>query len=140
MGGMRRLDQVKQVKLRDSLRAMRDWEQRRKLDQLVPSHFTVPSGSDIALDYSQDPPVLAVRLQEMFGLQETPMVMAGKCRLLVHLLSPAQRPLQVTQDLENFWSTSYEAVKKEMKGRYPKHHWPDNPHEAVATRRVKSRS
>ena len=83
--------------------------------------------------------MLAVRLQEMFGLDRTPTIMGGKLRLLVHLLSPAGRPLQVTQDLENFWVTSYEAVKKDMKGRYPRHHWPDDPFSVTATNRIKKR-
>jgi ATP-dependent helicase HrpB len=120
------------------LRARLDWEQRRRLDRLAPAHFTVPSGSRIRLDYTAgDAPVLAVRLQELFGLQATPTIMDGQCPVLVHLLSPAGRPVQITRDLAGFWKGAYGEVKKEMKGRYPKHYWPDNPLKAVATRKVK---
>ncbi|WP_417624468.1 ATP-dependent helicase HrpB [Paremcibacter congregatus] len=129
-----RREQLSQLALADILQARLDWTTRQRLDEMVPSHFTVPSGSRIRLDYSNDPPILAARLQEMFGLLTTPAVMEGRVRLLVHLLSPAGRPLQVTQDLENFWVTSYAAVKKDMKGRYPKHDWPDDPLNATATR------
>jgi ATP-dependent helicase HrpB len=101
--------------------------------------MAVPSGSSIVIDYTQDPPVLAVKLQEMFGCQETPTIADGRVRLLVHLLSPAQRPLQVTQDLAGFWRSSYRDVQREMKGRYPKHPWPDDPLQAVATRHTKRR-
>ena len=99
----------------------------------------MPSGSSIAIDYSQDPPVLAVKLQEMFGCEETPTIAGGKVPLLVHLLSPAQRPLQVTQDLASFWANTYVEVKKDLKGRYPKHYWPDDPLIAEPTARAKPR-
>ena len=99
----------------------------------------MPSGSVIAVDYNQNPPVLAVKLQEMFGCEETPTVADGKVALLVHLLSPAGSPLQVTRDLAGFWGSSYEEVKREMKGRYPKHPWPDDPLNATATRHTKRR-
>jgi ATP-dependent helicase HrpB len=99
----------------------------------------VPSGSQIKLDYCQQPPVLAVKLQEMFQCQDTPKLVNGKQSVLVHLLSPAGRPLQVTQDLAGFWRSSYQEVKKEMKGRYPKHPWPDDPLAAPATRHTKKR-
>ena len=99
----------------------------------------MPSGSVIPVDYSQDPPVLAVKLQEMFGCEETPTVADGKVAVLVHLLSPAGRPLQVTRDLAGFWGSSYQEVKREMKGRYPKHPWPDDPLNAAATRHTKRR-
>ncbi|MHA0856070.1 ATP-dependent helicase HrpB [Paenibacillus sp. CMAA1364] len=114
------------------------WDQRRDLDIHAPTHMTVPSGSRIPIDYS-DPqqPIVAVRLQEMFGLQETPRIGAGRIPLTLHLLSPAQRPVQITSDLSSFWQNAYFDVKKELKVRYPKHDWPDEPLEAVATRRVK---
>lgn len=134
-----RRDQLAVLNMSEILQAQISWQDRQTLDELVPSHFRVPSGSNIRLDYNNDPPVLAARLQEMFGLVETPSVMGGRVRLQVHLLSPAGRPLQVTQDLENFWVTSYEAVRKDMKGRYPKHNWPDDPLSAQASARRKPR-
>jgi ATP-dependent helicase HrpB len=114
------------------------WEERRAFEQLAPTHLVVPTGSRIALSYA-DPsaPVLAVRLQEVFGLAETPRVGGGRVPVTMHLLSPAQRPVQVTRDLAGFWRTSYFDVRKELKGRYPKHYWPDDPLTAEPTRRVK---
>jgi ATP-dependent helicase HrpB len=117
------------------------WEQRRALDVLAPTHVTVPTGSRIPVDYS-DPraPVLAVRLQELFGLADTPRVAGGAVPLTLHLLSPAHRPVQVTRDLAGFWRSSYFEVRKDLRGRYPKHEWPDDPLSAAPTRRVKPRS
>ncbi|MDD5159413.1 MAG: ATP-dependent helicase HrpB [Sulfuricurvum sp.] len=114
------------------------WEETKRLNTLLPTHFTTPTGSSIVLDYS-DPEaiVLAVRIQEVFGLSEHPGIMEGKIPLLIHLLSPARRPIQVTRDLVGFWNGSYSDVKKELKGRYPKHYWPDDPRNAVATSRTK---
>ena len=121
-----------------ALKALLTWEQQRALDSNVPTHITVPSGSRISVDYSSgDTPVLAVKLQEMFGLADTPVVAGGRVKVLLHLLSPARRPLQVTQDLRGFWNRGYQEVKKEMKGRYPKHPWPDDPWNAAPTRRAK---
>ncbi len=113
------------------------WPLPKVLDEQAPLRFSVPSGSSISIDYGHRPPVLAVKLQEMFGCENTPAIAKGRIALMVHLLSPAKRPLQVTQDLAGFWRGSYEDVKKEMKGRYPKHPWPDNPLEAVATAKTK---
>ncbi|MBN2869892.1 MAG: ATP-dependent helicase HrpB, partial [Campylobacterales bacterium] len=114
------------------------WEAQRELDRLLPSHFTAPTGTTIPLDYADpDAPVLAVRIQEMFGTSVHPSVLDGKLPLTVHLLSPAHRPIQVTRDLIGFWSGSYSEVKKELKGRYPKHFWPDDPATAQATKRTK---
>jgi ATP-dependent helicase HrpB len=98
----------------------------------------VPSGSAISIDYA-DPvqPVLAVRLQEVFGLYETPAVLNGHCKLMMHLLSPARRPMQVTQDLNSFWQTTYHEVKKELRGKYKRHYWPDDPFTAQATSKTK---
>jgi ATP-dependent helicase HrpB len=122
------------------LRAMLTWEQARRLDEGAPTHLTVPSGSRIVISYSGDgPPVLAVKLQEMFGLAETPTVAWGRSPLLLHLLSPAGRPIQITADLRNFWNNVYPEVKKELKGRYPKHPWPDDPWSAAPTRHTKRR-
>ena len=91
----------------------------------------------MTIDYTQSPPVLAVKLQEMFGCEETPTIADGRVELLVHLLSPAGRPLQITQDLAGFWRSSYQDVKKDMKGRYPKHPWPDDPLSAPPTRHTR---
>ncbi|HKI74216.1 MAG TPA: ATP-dependent helicase HrpB, partial [Pseudomonadales bacterium] len=115
------------------------YEQGRTAEELLPVRIEVPSGSRYAIDYTRSPPILAVKLQEMFGAKTTPTVARGKIALSVHLLSPAGRPLQVTQDLENFWHTTYKDVKKDMKGRYPKHPWPDDPLSAVPTRHTKAR-
>jgi len=133
------LQDIKKLNLSEILNAILPWDKQQLLNQLAPSRLSVPSGSSIAVDYTESPPVLAVKLQEMFGCEETPTVANGKVSLLVHLLSPAGRPLQITQDLAGFWRSSYHDVKKDMKGRYPKHPWPDDPLVAVATRRTKPR-
>ena len=137
LGEVNLLQDFKKLKLKDSLEALLPWEQRQRLKQLAPLRLKVPSGSSIAIDYTETPPVLAVKLQEMFGCEESPTVAAGKVPLVVHLLSPAGRPLQITQDLAGFWRSSYHDVKKEMKGRYPKHPWPDDPLAAIATRKTR---
>ncbi len=114
------------------------WEQQQLIDKLAPEKITVPSGSKILIDYS-DPatPILAVRLQEVFGLYETPTLLNGSCKLMMHLLSPARRPMQVTQDLHSFWQTTYHEVKKELRGKYKRHYWPDDPLTAQATSKTK---
>ena len=119
---------------------MLTWEQRRTLDELAPTHLEVPSGSRIRVDYT-DPrsPVLAVKLQEVFGWLDTPRLGGGKVPVTLHLLSPAQRPVQVTKDLANFWKNGYFEVRKDLRGRYPKHPWPEDPLTAPATRRTKPR-
>lgn len=133
-------DRVTPETLRQALLARVDWEVRRGLDLLAPSHVEVPSGSRIRLDYS-DPraPALAVRLQEVFGLEETPRVGGGRVPVTLRLLSPAMRPVQVTQDLASFWDHGYFEVRKDLRGRYPKHYWPDDPRAAIATRRTRPR-
>ena len=131
------LGDFKKLDLHAILSTLLPWERQQRLEQLAPKRLEVPSGSSIAIDYSQSPPVLAVKLQEMFGCEQTPTIANGRVALLVHLLSPAGRPLQITQDLAGFWRTSYHEVKKDMKGRYPKHPWPDDPIQAVATRKTK---
>ncbi|CAA0082002.1 RNA helicase CrhR [BD1-7 clade bacterium] len=113
--------------LADMLSSLLPWPLPQQLDEQAPTHLTVPSGSRIALDYGEPPPVLAVKLQEMFGATQTPTIANGRVAVKLHLLSPAGRPLQVTQDLAAFWANGYDSVKKEMKGRYPKHPWPDDP-------------
>jgi len=133
------LNDFKKVNLTEILHALLPWEQQQTLNKLAPTHLKVPSGSNIRIDYTETPPVLAVKLQEMFGCEQSPAVIAGKVPLLIHLLSPAGKPLQITQDLAGFWRSSYHEVKKEMKGRYPKHPWPDDPLVEVATRKTKRR-
>jgi ATP-dependent helicase HrpB len=139
LGGVRKLDEVARVDLADALRAMLTWEQRRALDELAPERIEVPTGSRIAVDYS-DPaaPTLAVRLQEVFGLTRTPLLAHG-VPLTMQLLSPAHRPVQVTRDLASFWRSGYFDVRKDLRGRYPKHHWPDDPLAAVPVRGPKRR-
>jgi ATP-dependent helicase HrpB len=110
---------------------------RRLLDELAPTHLPVPSGSNIQVRYDQEAPYMEVRIQEVFGLAQTPKVAGGRAPVVLHLLSPAQRPVQVTRDLESFWRTGYALVRKDLRGRYPKHYWPEDPREAVATRRVR---
>lgn len=136
--GCRSLRDVQRLSLRDALEGMLGWERKRELDREAPTHITVPSGSRIAVDYS-DPaaPVLAVKLQEMFGQKETPALGGGKIPVLLHLLSPARRPVQVTADLASFWQSGYFEVKKDLKGRYPKHYWPEDPLQAIPTNRTR---
>ena len=131
------LQDFKKLNLKDILNALLPYPKQQQLDQLVPQRLNVPSGSSIAINYLESPPVLAVKLQEMFGAEQSPSIISGKVTLVVHLLSPAGRQLQITQDLAGFWRTTYHDVKKEMKGRYPKHPWPDDPLVAVATRKTK---
>ncbi|MRR37237.1 ATP-dependent helicase HrpB, partial [bacterium] len=120
------------------LKALLGHEKLRLLEERAPSHVTVPSGRRLEIDYaSGEEPLLAVKLQEMFGLADTPAIAGGRVKLLLHLLSPAGRPVQVTRDLRNFWESGYREVKRELKGRYPKHPWPDDPWKAEPTRKTK---
>jgi ATP-dependent helicase HrpB len=136
----RRLSDVERIDLVAALGSLLDWRQRRSLDALAPTHIQVPSGSRIPIDYSDpESPILAVRIQEVFGLTESPRLLGGRVPVTMHLLSPAQRPVQVTRDLAGFWRTSYFDVRRDMRGRYPKHDWPEDPLAAVPTRRVKRR-
>lgn len=121
------------------LRSLLDWRHAADLEALAPERVTVPSGSQVTLDWSGDQPVLAVRLQEMFGATTTPTVAGGRLPVLVHLLSPAGRPVAVTVDLTSFWATGYPQVRGELRGRYPAHAWPDDPLTAAPTRRVRAR-
>ncbi len=109
----------------------------RLLDKLAPTHIEVPSGSKIHLSYDAEQPYLRVRIQEVFGLMQTPKIAEGRVPVVMHLLSPAQRPVQVTQDLQGFWNSSYALVRKDMRGRYPRHYWPEDPSQAEPTRRVR---
>jgi ATP-dependent helicase HrpB len=139
ISGITRLRNLQKIDLGKALRGRLDWRRREALDRLAPVRLQVPSGRAIPVDYRADPPVLAVRLQEMFGQSETPIVAGGRQRLVVHLLSPAGRPVQITQDLAGFWQSGYKEVRKSLRGRYPKHHWPEDPLSARATHRVRPR-
>ncbi len=140
LDGVTRLDALQRLDLSGPLQALLTQEQQRRLDRLAPTHLVVPSGSRVRLDYDAgDVPVLAVRLQELFGCLETPRIADGKVPVMLHLLSPAGRPVQVTQDLANFWTSTYPEVRKELRGRYPKHHWPDDPLAARPTSRTTRR-
>ena len=136
---VKKLKDLQALNVHDMLTAMLDWPQQQALQRLAPERLQVPSGSRIHVDYCQSPPVLAVKLQEMFGCEATPCVAEGRQPLVIHLLSPARRPLAVTADLAGFWQNAYHQVKKEMKGRYPKHPWPDDPVAAIATAFTKAR-
>jgi ATP-dependent helicase HrpB len=143
--GKSRLDALQAEELQAALTSRIDWNLRQRIDQLAPSRIRVPSGLDRSISYSLDgegnvaAPVLAVKLQELFGLADTPRIVDGRIALTLHLLSPAGRPLQVTQDLRSFWERTWPEVRKEMKGRYPKHPWPEDPWSASATHRAKPR-
>ena len=139
LAGITRRAQLQGLDLAAALAARLSHAQRQVLDRLAPSHTSVPSGSHIAIDYTGETPALAVKLQEMFGARETPAIAGGNVKLVIHLLSPAGRPLQVTSDLGGFWRNSYPQVRSEMRGRYPRHPWPENPLEESPTKRTKRR-
>ena len=138
--GKTRLDALSEQELGDALKSQLEWSQRSKLDALAPRTISVPSGMERNISYQHGhAPVLAVKLQELFGLADTPRICDGRVPLTLHLLSPGGKPLQVTQDLKGFWDRTYPEVKKEMKGRYPRHPWPDDPWAATPTHRAKPR-
>jgi ATP-dependent helicase HrpB len=140
LSGITRASHFSRIDLSNALHARLTFAQAAALDRDTPTHFTVPSGSRIPIDYLDgEVPTVSVRLQEMFGLTQTPSTAAGRVPLLLKLLSPAGRPVQITRDLISFWDRGYHEVKKDLKGRYPKHYWPDDPHTAVATRRARPR-
>ncbi len=140
LSGIRNAQQLAALNIGPALTEKLTWDQRRLLNDRAPVTIAVPSGHSIPIDYvAGEIPVLAVKLQEMFGLADTPTIAGGRIKLLLHLLSPARRPVQITQDLKQFWNTGYPQVKKELKGRYPKHPWPDDPWNAVPTRKTKGR-
>ena len=145
LSGLSGLDGITPDALARALRERVDWDLRQRIDRLVPERITVPSGMARRIDYALEAdgtprsPVLAVKLQELFGLPETPRIADGRVPLLLHLLSPAGRPLQVTADLRSFWDTTWPEVRREMKGRYPKHPWPEDPWSATATHRARPR-
>lgn len=140
LAGITRRAHLSRLDLKSALEATLDWKLKKRLDEAAPTHVTAPSGSRIAIDYS-DPaaPVLAVRLQEMFGAVDTPRLGGGRVPVLLHLLSPARRPVQVTRDLASFWKNGYAAVRADLRGQYPKHFWPDDPLQAEPTARAKPR-
>jgi len=145
LSGLTRLDALDEARFAQALRASLDWSAQQRLDALAPVRITVPSGMERGIEYAVDahgsalPPVLAVKVQELFGLADTPHIAGGRVAVVLHLLSPAGRPLQVTQDLRGFWERTWPEVRKEMKGRYPRHPWPDDPWNAIATHRAKPR-
>ncbi len=140
LGNIRSAQGLRGLNVLPALKAKLSREQWRLLDECAPLSITAPSGSLVALDYSAGgQPILAVKLQEMFGLADTPTIASGRVKVLLHLLSPARRPVQITQDLRGFWNTTYPLVKKDLKGRYPRHPWPDDPWNAAPTKRTKPR-
>ncbi|MFC5570854.1 ATP-dependent helicase HrpB [Lysobacter yangpyeongensis] len=150
LSGKTRLDALDEAALGEAIKSRTDWATRQKIDALAPTRIIVPSGMERRIEYGFDDganhgggapeaPVLAVKLQELFGLADTPRIADGRVPLTLHLLSPGGKPLQITRDLRSFWDRTYPEVKKEMKGRYPKHPWPDDPWSATATHRAKPR-
>lgn len=129
---------LEDLPIEHAIKGLFNYQDIQKIDSLAPTHYIVPSGSKIPIDYSNNEPVLKVRIQELFGLLETPIICGDS--LVIHLLSPASRPIQITKDLNSFWANTYMEVKKDLKGRYPKHYWPEDPFTAIATNRVKKRS
>ncbi|MQP66303.1 ATP-dependent helicase HrpB [Niveispirillum sp. SYP-B3756] len=139
LAGVMRRSHLDRIDLHAALTGLLDWNSQQALNAEAPTHLTVPTGNRIPIDYTGEEPVLAVRLQELFGLAETPRLGGGRVPVLLHLLSPAHRPVQVTRDLAGFWKGSYREVKKDLAGRYPRHYWPDDPLEAEPTARAKRR-
>jgi len=138
--GRKGLSAITATDLDNALSALLPWALRRRLDAEVPTHFEAPTGTSLAIDYdAEGGPAVSVRVQELFGLAVHPAVAGGRIPLTLHLLSPAHRPVQVTKDLPGFWRGSWAAVRVDMKGRYPRHPWPDNPLEAPPTTRAKPR-
>jgi ATP-dependent helicase HrpB len=137
--GRTALSQIGADDLGNALDQLVPWDVKRRIEADLPSHFDAPSGQRHPIAYEGEEPVLSIRVQELFGLAVHPSVARGKIPLVVELLSPAHRPVQVTRDLPGFWKGSYQAVKSEMKGRYPRHPWPDDPAAASATHRAKPR-
>lgn len=141
LDGITRRDHLARLRLVEILQGMLSWEQQRQLTELAPTHLTVPSGSHVRIDYlDESAPAVSVRLQEVFGLESTPRVGRGRVPITFKLLSPARRPVQVTRDLASFWRGAYAEVRKDLRGRYPRHYWPENPLEAEPTRGVRRRT
>ncbi|MGC1696891.1 MAG: ATP-dependent helicase C-terminal domain-containing protein, partial [Pseudolabrys sp.] len=141
LAGKIALSQIGAGELPAALDALLPWALRKRLDAEAPTHFTAPSGSQVPIDYeAEQGPTISIRVQELFGLARHPSIAGGRVALVIELLSPAHRPVQVTRDLPGFWRGSYKEVKTEMRGRYPRHPWPDDPMSAPPTRRAKRRS
>jgi ATP-dependent helicase HrpB len=140
LAGKRSLGSISAADVGEGLETLIDWSRRQRLDMLAPTHFAAPSGSSVPIDYEgENGPVLSIRVQELFGLDRHPSIADGRVPLIVELLSPAHRPIQITRDLPGFWRGSWRDVKSDLKGRYPKHLWPDDPLLAAATSRAKPR-
>ena len=139
LGKVRTQDDLRALDLTEALRNALDWRQQQMLDQLAPAHFTTPLGRKVAIDYTTGQPEISLRLQEMFGVTQHPVIGPRRLPLKVILLSPARRPVQTTTDLPGFWDSSYSDVRKDMRGQYPRHPWPENPREADPTLRAKPR-
>jgi ATP-dependent helicase HrpB len=140
MPGLVRREHFARFDLSTALRSRLSYAESCVLEREAPTHFVAPSASTLPIDYLDgEVPTVSVRLQEMFGLRATPTIAAGRLPLLLKLLSPAGRPVQITRDLESFWERGYHEVRKDLKGRYPKHYWPEDPHAAQPTRRVRPR-
>jgi ATP-dependent helicase HrpB len=140
LAGVTRVGHLPRLSLVQALRGLLSHAQQQRLEELAPTHFTAPTGSRIRIDYRAElAPVVAVRLQEVFGLLSSPRLAAGRVPVTFKLLSPAQRPVQITRDLANFWQGSYADVRKDLRGRYPRHYWPEDPAVAEPTRRAKPR-
>ncbi len=138
--GKSRLSEIGADDLQAALDALIPWDLRRRLDELAPTHYEAPTGNRHAIDYEgAGAPALHIRVQELFGLSAHPAIARGRLPLTLHLLSPAHRPIQITRDLPGFWAGSWSAVKSEMRGRYPRHPWPDDPARAAPTTRAKPR-
>ena len=139
LAGMTRADDLDRLDLAAALEARIDRPGRQRLDRLAPAAFTAPTGTRAAIDYSGPAPSISIRLQEMFGLTDHPTVGAAATPLIIELLSPAQRPVQTTADLPGFWASTYAEVRRDLRGRYPRHPWPEDPASAAPTRRTKPR-
>jgi ATP-dependent helicase HrpB len=140
LDGITRAEQLGRIRMAEVLRARLSFAQQRELDEWAPAHLTMPTGSRIRVDYlDESAPAVSVRLQEVFGLSASPLLGRGRVPVTFKLLSPAQRPVQVTRDLASFWRGSYAQVRKDMRGRYPKHYWPENPLEAQPVRGTRRR-
>lgn len=140
LAGMNRWSDLARIDLLQALNSLLDYPAQQQLQALAPTHLTIPTGQRVRLDYTPDNgPVLAVKLQALFGWTETPTVAGGRKPVVIHLLSPAQRPLAVTADLASFWCNAYPEVRKDMRGRYPKHPWPEDPLTAEAQQGTKKR-
>ncbi len=140
LNGKTRLDEIGADDLSNALHALLPWDLARRLDEAAPTHFEAPTGTAAAIDYeAEGGPAIALRVQELFGLAEHPAVAGGKIPLTLHLLSPAHRPIQITRDLPGFWRGSWAAVRADLRGRYPRHFWPEDPASAAPTARAKPR-